>query len=268
MVASGTSSTASMKLEAASADVIIAESVSLGALGEASRAELILHQGTGNSISVSGAISMHADSGNASSVGALATADLQLGKLSGAPMNIFLDAIQQDDAVSMSLKLFTDRGKAQLGNCGHAGTTTLILGDKTSAVNQLLDVVDISFSGGIGKAIIEFGADQDTTAVNDLQKVLIKGFRLGQDELNFDGLANVATTAKTLDGFINLAMSHFNMVSGTGTPSTQLKVADVLVGGNDSATYIACDHDGTGISAIITLDGISASQYKTANGLA
>jgi hypothetical protein len=44
-------------------------------------------------------------------------------------------------------------------------------------------------------------------------------------------------------------------------------VADVLIGGNDSATYLAYDHDGTGISAIITLDGVSASAYKTANGL-
>ena len=245
----------------------LAESISVGALGEASRAELTLHQGAGNNISVSGTIAMHADSGNASSAGALATADLQLGKLSAAPMNVFLDAIQQDDAVSMSLKLFTDGGKAQLGNSGHAGTTTLILGDKSSAVNQLLDAVDISFSDGVGKAIIEFGADQDTTTDTAIQRVLIKGFRLGHDELHFDGLANVATTARTLDGFINSAMNHFNTGSATGTPSTQFKVADVFVGGNDNVTYLAYDHDGTGISAIITLDCVSASQYKTANGL-
>ncbi|MCE2832725.1 MAG: hypothetical protein LW709_12050 [Oxalobacteraceae bacterium] len=48
---------------------------------------------------------------------------------------------------------------------------------------------------------------------------------------------------------------------------TQVKVADVFVGGNDSVTYLAYDHDGTGISAIITLDGVAASQYKTANGM-
>jgi hypothetical protein len=267
IVASGTSSDASAKIEAASAAVTLAESISVGALGEASRAELTLHQGAGNSISVSGTIAMHADSGNASSAGALATADLQLGKLSAAPMNIFLDAIQQDDAVSMSLKLFSDGGKAQLGNSGHAGTTTLSLGDKSSAVNQLLDAVDISFSGSSGKAIIEFGADQDNTTDTAIQQVLIKGFRLGHDELHFDGLANVATTARTLDGFINSAMNHFNTGSATGTPSTQFKVADVFVGGNDSVTYLAYDHDGTGISAIITLEGVAASQYKTANGM-
>jgi hypothetical protein len=267
VIASGTVSEASAKIEAASAAVTLAESVSVGALGEGSRAELTLHQGAGNSVSVNGVISMNADSGNASAVGALATADLQLGKLSAAPMNIFLDAIQQEDAVSMSLKLFADGGKALLGNAGHYGTTTLILGEKTSAVNQLLDAVDISFSGSTGKAIIEFGADQDTTTDTAIQQVLIKGFRLGHDELHFDGLANVATTAKTLDGFINSAMNHFNTGAVIGTTSTQVKVADVFVGGNDSVTYLAYDHDGTGISAIITLDGVSASQYKTANGM-
>ena len=267
VIASGTRSDASATIEAASAAVTLAESVSVGALGEASRAELKLHQGAGNGVSVNGTIAMNADSGTASAVGALATADLQLGKLSTAPMNLFLEAIQQEDAVSMSLKLFTDGGKAQLGNAGHEGTTTLILGEKTSAVNQLLDAVDISFSGSAGKAIIEFGADQDTTTDTAIQQVLIKGFRLGHDELHFDGLANVATTAKTLDGFINSAMNHFNTGAVIGTTSTQVKVADVFVGGNDSVTYLAYDHDGTGISAIITLDGVSASQYKTANGM-
>ncbi|NDC07916.1 MAG: hypothetical protein EBZ75_01025, partial [Oxalobacteraceae bacterium] len=100
-----------------------------------------------------------------------------------------------------------------------------------------------------------------------IQRVLIKGFRLGQDELNFDGLAKVASTAKTFDGFLLSTMNHFNTASASGTTSAQTKVADVFVGGNDSATYLAYDYDGTGISAIITLDGVSASQYKTANGM-
>jgi hypothetical protein len=42
----------------------------------------------------------------------------------------------------------------------------------------------------------------------------------------------------------------------------------VLVGGNNNATYLAYDYDGTGVSAIIVLDGVAASAYKTANGLA
>ncbi len=267
VIASGTGSEASANIEATSAAVTLAESVSVGALGEASRAGLTLHQGAGNNVSVNGTITMNADSGNASAVGAHVIADLQLGKLSVAPINIFLDAIQQEDEASISLNLFTDGGKAQLGNAGHAGTTTLVLGEKASAANQLLDGVDISFSGSTGKAIIEFGADQDATTETAIQQVLIKGFRIGHDELHFDGLASVATTARTLDGFINSAMNHFNTGAVVGTTSTQFKVADVFVGGNDNVTYLAYDHDGTGISAIITLDGVSASQYKTANGM-
>ncbi|MFM8462711.1 MAG: hypothetical protein ACKOA0_01200, partial [Burkholderiaceae bacterium] len=172
-----------------------------------------------------------------------------------------------DDAATMSLKLFADGGKAQLGNEGHAGLTTLSLGEKSSTTNQLLDAIDIGFSGTLGKAVVEFGVDQDSTTEAAIQRVLIKGFRLGQDELHFEGLAGVSTTARTLDGFVNFAINHFNTGVATGAPSTQFTVADVLVGGNESTTYLAYDHDGTGISAIITLEGVSASAYKTANGL-
>jgi len=268
LLATGAGSDASLKLETTTAAINISGSVAVGALGEASHAGLFLHQGTSNTTSINGTILLNADSGIASAAGALVSADLQIGKLGDAPIDIFLDAIQQDDAATMSLKLFTDGGKAQLGNEGHAGLTTLSLGEKSSTTNQLLDAIDISFSGTLGKAVVEFGVDQDSTTEAAIQRVLIKGFRLGQDELHFEGLAGVSTTARTLDSFVNFAMNHFNTGIATGTPSTQFTVADVLVGGNESTTYLAYDHDGTGISAIITLEGVSASAYKTANGLA
>jgi hypothetical protein len=267
LIATGTGSNADAKIEAASSALNISESISVGALGEGSHADLVLIQGSGNAISVTGTILVTADSSIGSAAGATAAADLQLGKLGDAPIDIFLDAIQQDDAATMSLKLFADGGKAQLGHDGHAGLTTLMLGDKSSNTNHLLDTIDIGFSGTSGKAIIKFGVDQDSTTEAAIQRVLIKGFRMGHDELNFEGLASVSTTARTLDGFVNFAMNHFNTGAATGTPSTQFTVADVLVGGNESTTYLAYDHDGTGISAIITLEGVSASAYKTAHGL-
>jgi hypothetical protein len=226
-----------------------------------------LRQGAGTNVSVNGTIFISADSSIGSAAGATATADVQVGKLGGAPIDVFLEAIQHDDAVSMSLKLLSDGGKARLGDADHSGTTTLTLGDKVSAANQLLDDIDISFSGSNGKAIIEFGADQDSVTGTAIQRVSIKGFRLGHDELHFDGLAGVATTATTLDGFVNSAINRFNTGQVTGTTSSLNTVANVLIGGSDSTTYLAYDHDGTGISAIIMLEGISASAYKTANGL-
>ncbi len=75
----------------------------------------------------------------------------------------------------------------------------------------------------------------------------------------------MATTGLTLESFIGGAIGHFNTT--TGTTTTPQPVADVYVGGNTHATYLAYDYDGTGISAIVVLDGISASDYKTANGL-
>ncbi|MFN5354018.1 MAG: hypothetical protein ACK5BB_08525 [Burkholderiaceae bacterium] len=267
ILASGNDSEAKANIVSSAAAVNLMESISIGALGEGSHADLVLRQGAGSNVSVNGTIFMSADSSVGSAAGAKATADVQVGKLGGAPIDVFLDAIQHDDAVSMSLRLFSDGGKARLGDTDHAGTTTLTLGDKASAVNQLLDNIDISFTGANGKAIIEFGADQDSLTDAAVQRVLIKGFRLGHDELHFDGLAGVATTARTLDGFVNSAINHFNTGQVTGTTSSLNTVADVLIGGNDSTTYLAYDHDGTGISAIILLEGISASAYKTANGL-
>jgi hypothetical protein len=267
ILASGNGSEAKANIVSSAAAVNLTESISIGALGEGSHADLVLRQGAGSNVSVNGTIFMSADSSVGSAAGAKATADVQVGKLGGAPIDVFLDAIQHDDAVSMSLRLFSDGGKARLGDADHAGTTTLTLGDKASAVNQLLDNIDIGFTGANGKAIIEFGADQDSLTDAAVQRVLIKGFRLGHDELHFDGLAGVATTARTLDGFVNSAINHFNTGQVTGTTSSLNTVADVLIGGNDSTTYLAYDHDGRGISAIIMLEGISASAYKTANGL-
>jgi hypothetical protein len=255
VLASGNGSEAKANIVSSAAAVNLSESISIGALGEGSHADLVLRQGAGTNVSVNGTIFISADSSIGSAAGATATADVQVGKLGGAPIDVFLEAIQHDDAVSMSLKLLSDGGKARLGDADHSGTTTLTLGDK------------VSFSGSNGKAIIEFGADQDSVTGTAIQRVSIKGFRLGHDELHFDGLAGVATTATTLDGFVNSAINRFNTGQVTGTTSSLNTVANVLIGGSDSTTYLAYDHDGTGISAIIMLEGISASAYKTANGL-
>jgi hypothetical protein len=267
VLASGNGSEAKANIVSSAAAVNLTESISIGALGEGSHADLVLRQGAGTNVSVNGTIFISADSSIGSAAGATATADVQVGKLGGAPIDVFLDAIQHDDAVSMSLKLLSDGGKARLGDADHSGTTTLTLGDKASAANQLLDDIDISFSGSNGKAIIKFGADQDSLTDVAVQRVLIKGFRLGHDELHFDGLAGVATTATKLGDFVDSAINRFNTGQVTGTPSSLNTVANVLIGGSDSTTYLAYDHDGTGISAIIMLEGISASAYKTANGL-
>ena len=64
-----------------------------------------------------------------------------------------------------------------------------------------------------------------------------------------------------------LLLDRAHSTSVIGTTGTQVMVADVFVGRNNSVTYLAYDRNGTGISAIITLDCVSASQYKTANGL-
>ena len=245
----------------------VSNDVKLSPLGDGSEVRLTLSQSAGTSVSVNGDISLVADSGEGSTIGAKATGDLTLGKLGTLPIDLFLNAVQDKDSASLSLKLFADGGVAKLGGADQLGVAKLTLGEKSASANQLLDEIDISFTGLNGKSIIEFGADQDIKTEAEIQRVLIKGFRLGQDELNFDGLAKVASTAKTFDGFLLSTMSHFNTASASGTTSAQTKVADVFVGGNDSATYLAYDYDGTGISAIITLDGVSASQYKTANGM-
>ena len=83
-------------------------------------------------------------------------------------------------------------------------------------------------------------------------------------------ISHLDLRAGRADNCARIEMIHRRIdepVQRFGTTSTQVKVADVFVGGNDSVTYLAYDHDGTGISAIITLDGVSASQYKTANGM-
>ena len=124
-------------------------------------------------------------------------------------------------------------------------------------------------TGSEGHAIINFGADQDATTASTIQQVLVKGFRAGVDELHFGNLHQVATSGVTLDSFTGGAIGHFNTTTSGSTASTTTPtpVADVFVGGNDHATYLAYDYDGVGISAIIVLDGVAASAYKTANGL-
>ncbi len=246
----------------------ISNDIQLHSLGNGSEVSLELSQGGGASVSVGGDIRLFADSGASSAIGAKVEGDFTLGKLGTSSIDIFLNAVQDNDAASLSLKLFSDGGVAQLGGANQHGITTLNLGEKTAAANQLLDEVDISFTDSSGKAVINFGADQDATSAATLQKVFIKGFRLGIDEVNFSGLLKVATTGVTLDSFTSSAIGHFNTstASTTGT-STATPVADMLIGGNDRATYIAYDYDGVGISAIAILDGISASSYKASVGL-
>ena len=267
MIASGTGSEADIELEALSGKISIAQSITVGALGEGSSADLTIHQGTGTQVTVGGTILLMADSSTGNAAGALAEADLTLGKLGAAPIDLFLNAIQQDDSVSGTLRLYVDGGRAKLGGDGESGVTTLTLGETASAANQLLDQIDISFTGTSGKAILNFAADQDSVTASGIQQVLVTGFRIGEDELNFGGLSLVSTSAKTLDSFISSALSNFNTATTSGT-TTAPPVAEVFIGGNDTATYLAYDYDGTGISAIIVLDDVSASAYKTANGLA
>lgn len=268
LLASGTDSRsyAEISNEAVSGKISIAQSVTAGALGEGSHANLLIKQGSASDVTIAGTMLLSADSSMGIAAGAVVDADLTLGKLGTAPVDLFLRAMQQDDTVSATLRLYADGGRAQLGGSGDAGVASLTLGEKTSAANQLLDQVDISFSGSSGKAIVNFGADQDSMTSSAIQQVLVKGFRIDQDELNFGTLSKVATTAKTLDGFISAAVDNFNTTAG-GTTTSQ-PVAEVFIGGNDSQTYLAYDYDGSGISAIIVLDGVSASAYKTHNGLA
>ncbi len=268
VLASGSDSRSDAEIsnEAVSGKISIGQSVTVGALGEGSHAHLLLKQGSASDVTVAGTMLLSADSSMGVAAGAAVDADLTLGKLGSAPVDLFLRAMQQDDTVSATLSLYADGGRAQLGGSGEAGIASLTLGEKTSAANQLVDQVDIAFSGSSGKAIVNFGADQDSMTASALQQVLVKGFRIDQDELNFGTLSKVVTTAKTLDGFISAAIDNFNTTS-SGTTSSQ-PVAEVFIGGNDSQTYLAYDYDGTGISAIIVLDGVSASAYKTHNGLA
>jgi hypothetical protein len=266
LLASGTDSEASIELEALSGKISIAQNITVGALGEGSSAELSIHQGTGTQVTVGGTVLMMADSSTGNAAGALAEADLTLGKLGAAPIDLFLNAIQQDDSVSATLRLHTDGGRAKLGGDGESGLTTLTLGETGSTANQLLDQIDISFTDTSGKAVLNFAADQDSVTGSSIQQVLVTGFRIGEDELNFGGLSLVSTSAKTLESFISSALSNFNTTTSSGTTTTT-PVAEVFIGGNDTATYFAYDHDGTGISAIIVLDDVSASAYKTANGL-
>lgn len=265
LVGSGDNSLLEASLTSANGSLQLAKDVQLHSLGEGSDARLTMSQGSSAEVSVAGVINLSADSGTGSVIGAKASGDFTLGKLGASAIDVYLNSVQDKDSASVSLKLFTDGGVAQLGGASQHGTATLTLGEQSAAANQLLDEVDISFSGSAGKAIINFGADQDSTTVSTIQQVLIKGFRLGVDELNFGGLAEVATTGVTLESFIGGAIGHFNTT--TGTTTTPQPVADVYVGGNTHATYLAYDYDGTGISAIVVLDGISASDYKTANGL-
>ncbi len=267
LLASGTDSESSIELEALSGKISIAQNITVGALGEGSSADLSIHQGAGTQVTVAGTILMMADSSAGNAAGALAEADLTLGKLGAAPIDLFLNAIQQDDSVSATLRLHTDGGRAKLGGDGESGLTTLTLGETGSTANQLLDQIDISFTDTSGKAVLNFAADQDSVTGSSIQQVLVTGFRIGDDELNFGGLSLVSTSAKTLESFISNALSNFNTTTSSGT-TTATPVAEVFIGGNDTATYLAYDHDGTGISAIIVLDGVSASAYKTANGLA
>ncbi len=265
LISSGDSSFLEASLKSG-AGLAVSKDVQLHSLGEGSEAKLTLSQSSGTSVSVAGDIGLIANSGEGSSAGAKVTGDFTLGKLGSSPIDLHLSAFQDGDLSSLSLKLLSDGGVAKLGGANQHGMTKITLGEKTATANQLLDEINIAFEGSSGKSIIQFGADQDIKTDAEIQRVLIKGFRLGHDELNFDGLANIATTARTLDGFISSAISHFNTSTPTGTVTPPL-VADVLVGGNDQSTYLAYDHDGTGISAIIVLDGVSASQYKTANGM-
>ena len=86
---------------------------------------------------------------------------------------------------------------------------------------------------------------------------------MGVDDLHFGDLLMVGTTGVTLASFTGGAIGHFNMTTSTTTGTTSpTPVADVLVGGNNSATYLAYDYDGTGISAIVVLDGVAASAFR------
>lgn len=266
LVGSGDNSLLEASLASAAGSLLLTKDVQLHSLGDGSEVRLSLSQASSAAVSVAGVMNLTADSGAGSMIGASASSDITLGKLGASSIDLFLNAIQDHDSASVSLKLFTDGGVAQLGGADQHGTANLTLGEKTAAANQLLDEIDISFSGSSGKAIINFGVDQDGTSSSAIQQVLVTGFRLGVDELNFSGLSKVATTGVTLDSFIGGAIGHFN--TATGATTTPQPVADVFIGGNANATYIAYDYDGTGISAIVVLEGVSASDYKTANGLA
>jgi hypothetical protein len=268
LIGSGDNSLLQASLASTSGHLQITKDVNLYSLGEGSDVKLTLSQASGSAASVTGGIDLTSDSGSGSTIGSKASGDFTLGKLGTSSIDLFLNAVQDHDSASVSLKLFTDGGVAQLGSANQQGTASLTLGDQTAVANQLLDEIDISFTGTNGHAIINFGADQDATTAATIQRVMIKGFRLGVDELNFGDLLMVGTTGVTLDSFTGGAIGHFNTTTPSSTTSTPAPVADVLVGGNNNATYLAYDYDGTGVSAIIVLDGVAASAYKTANGLA
>ena len=177
-----------------------------------------------------------------------------------------MSAVESSDHAEASLGLAGYGGGIKIGGASQRGTADLTLtGNSVPAGSSLVEKIDIAFSGTSGHAVLRFDVDQDHQTSNGLEKVTLSGFRLDVDELHFGNLVGLdyETGITTVSAFTSTALDHFN-----GAPG-----AAVFAGGsqNGNTTFIAYDLDGSGVSAIIVLDGVNindfAHKYQTATGL-
>ena len=273
LVASGEASHVEATLASASAGLSIAQDVRAMAMAEGSEVSLTLSQGAGATVSVVGQIRLTADSGAGSSTGATAMADLTLGKFGSASVDLYMNAVQVNDHAEASLQLIGAGGTVKLGGTSQRGSAELTLaGDVPGTGNQVVDVIDIDFTGTFGHAAVNFDVDQDNVTADVTPVIKLLGFRTDADALHFGSLQSIQAATgvtTTLSGFTSAALAHFN----TETGDNAVPVTGVLVGGSSvqDKTFIAYDIDGTGISAIIELDNVDPevflNAYRTANGL-
>ncbi len=265
LIASGEASLIDASLTSASGSLAISKDVSAMALADGSEVHMTLSQGSGSSVSVAGQIRLASDSGAASVSGATSSATLVLGKLGLASTDLLLTAVQSADRSEASLQLLADGGVVRMGGATQHGTALLTLNGTAAATgNQLVDTIDIDFTGSAGQAVIRFDADQDNLTAAALPVVKLSGFRLETDALHFGSLPGIdlETGFTSLSAFTSSALSHFS----PGAPG-------VFAGGSTGLdkTFIAYDIDGSGVTAIIELDGVGVhdfvNHYQTANGL-
>ncbi len=249
----------------------ITKDVDAMALAEGSELSLALtHGGAAGAVSVAGQIRLLSDSGNTSTVSATTDAVFALGKFGNAGIDLSMSAVQSVDHVNASLSLMTQGGVVQIGGTGQRGTAELTLtGHSAATGNKLVDVIDIDFSGKAGRAAIQFDVDQDNLTASALPVVKLFGFRLDADSLYFGTVSGLEfeTGITSLNAFTSAALDHFN-TGAQGTP-----VSAVFAAGSSTLnkTFVAYDIDGSGISAIIELDGVKlndfVNHYQTSNGL-
>ena len=269
-IASGEASAVDVSLTSGGG-LSITKDVDAMALAEGSELNLALtHGGPAGAVSVAGQIRLLSDSGNTSTVSATTNAVFALGKFGNAGIDLSMSAVQSVDHANASLSLLSQGGVVQLGGTGQRGTAELTLtGDSAATGNKLVDLIDIDFTGAAGRAMVHFNVDQDNLSQTGLSAVKLSGFRLDTDVLHFGNLTGVEYELgiSSLSTFTSAALEHFNL-NAQGTP-----VAGIFAGGTSglNKTFIAYDLDGTGISAIIELDGVKVTDfvnhYQTANGL-